>query len=254
MVDWRDEGVVLGVRRHGETALILEAMTLAHGRHLGFVHGGRSRRMQPVLQPGNTVALAWRARLDEQLGTYAVEPLASRTAALLESPRALAGVAHLGALLRLLPERDPQPGLYAALPLLLDRLGDGALAPALMVRFELELLRALGFAPDLAACALTGTTVDLAYVSPRSGRAASRLAGAPHAAKLLALPRFLAEPQAGAPPDAAEVAAGRRLTGHFLARDLFTPRGQPLPDARRAFFDAATRRTNTELAAPPGAG
>src|SRR5918912_2924047 len=106
---WSDDAIVLGARRHGESSVILELMTRAHGRHLGLVHRGRSRRLQPVLQPGNTVHAVWRARLDEHLGTYAVEGGDTRSARLIASPLALYGVAALAALLRLLPERDPHP-------------------------------------------------------------------------------------------------------------------------------------------------
>src|SRR5918911_2083159 len=134
-MQWSDDGLVLGARRHGETSVILELMTREHGRHLGLVHGGRSRRLQPVLQPGNTVQALWRARLDEHLGTYAVEGEDLRSARLIGSPLALYGVATMAALLRLLPERDPHPGLFEAAAVLLDHLDDPAVAPGLFVRF-----------------------------------------------------------------------------------------------------------------------
>jgi DNA repair protein RecO (recombination protein O) len=240
-MEWRDEGIVIGVRRHGENSMIVEAMTRAHGRHLGLVRGGRSTRLQSALQPGNSLGLVWRARLDEHLGAYAVEPLAMRAGRLIASGLALSGVVYLGALLRLLPERDPHESLFQALELIADHLDEGALAPALVARFEAQVLAECGFALDLERCAATGGRDDLVYVSPKSGRALSAAAGAPWRDRLLPLPAFL-RPGVPAPaPEAAEIADAFRLTGHFLARDLFAPRGLPMPDARRAFLAAATK-------------
>jgi len=111
-MEWRDEGLIIGIRRHGESAAIVEVMTRDHGRHLGMVRGGRSQRMQPVLQPGNSVSCVWRARIEEQMGTLTVEPIRTRAAMIMGSGLALQGVNLLGALLRLLPERDPLPALF----------------------------------------------------------------------------------------------------------------------------------------------
>ncbi len=238
-MEWRDEGIVIGLRRHGESSAIVEAMTRAHGRHLGLVRGGRSPRLAAALQPGNTLVLVWRARLDEHLGAYGVEPLKLRAGRLLPSALALAGIGYLGELLRLLPERDPHEGLFEALAAIADHLDDAAIAPALVARFEARILSECGYALDLTACAATGAREALIYVSPKSGRAVSASAGAPWRDKLLPLPGFL-RPEVGAPtPDAAAVADAFRLTGFFLLRDLFAPRGLPLPDSRRAFLAAA---------------
>src|SRR3954471_20803475 len=120
-MEWTDEGIILGVRRHAEANAILELMTRGHGRHLGLVRGGAGSRMRPVLQPGNSVSAVWRARLDEHLGTYVVEGLRSRMATLLDSSHALHGVTHLAALARLLPERDPHPIVYVTLHDIMDQ-------------------------------------------------------------------------------------------------------------------------------------
>jgi DNA repair protein RecO (recombination protein O) len=231
-MQWTDDALVLSARRHGESGVILEAMTAGHGRHLGLVHGGRSRRMQPVLQPGNRVRLTWRARLDEGLGSFAVEPLESRLARLIASGLALNGLAHLGALLRLLPERDPHPALYEAAGILVDHLDDAGIAPPLMVRFELAILAELGFGLDLGACAATGSNDALAYVSPRTGRAVSASAGEPFRDRLLTLPAFL---HAGGAPGPDGVAEGFTLTGYFLDRHVWGPRGLGPPEARARF-------------------
>jgi DNA repair protein RecO (recombination protein O) len=238
-MQWRDEGIVIGLRRHGETSVVVEAMTRRHGRHMGLVRGGRAARLSGVLQPGNTLDLIWRARLDEHLGAFQAEALRMRAGRFLPHALALTGLSYLGALMRLLPERDPHEALYEALSATLETLDDGALAPAMMARFEAALLGESGYALDLSKCALTGVTEGLAYVSPRSGRAVSAAAAAPWLEKLLPLPPFLAGDLGRGMPDAQDLAAAFHLTGHFLRRDLFLPRGQDLPDARRAFLVAA---------------
>jgi DNA repair protein RecO (recombination protein O) len=236
-MQWGDDGIVLGVRRHGESSVILEAMTREHGRHLGLVRGGRSRRLQPVLQPGNLVRLAWRARIDEHLGAYAVEGVTLHAARFMRSRLALFAVTHVAGLLRLLAERDPHPALYDVLPGLLDQLDDPRRAPALVASFEIVMLEELGFGLDLSRCASTGSTEDLAFVSPRTGRAVSREAGRPFAERLFRLPPFLLA--GDAPPSAEDIADAFRLAGHFLERDVFAPRGLAMPEGRRALVEAA---------------
>ena len=261
-MQWTEEGIVLGARRHGEANAIVELMTRAHGRHFGLVRGGGGSRLRPVLQPGNVVSATWRARLDEHLGHYAVEGVRLRAAAFLPAPHALYGLNHLAALVRLLPERDPHPSVHDALEAVLDHLTDVAVAGPLALRFELQMLAELGFGLDLARCAVTGGTADLVYVSPKSGRAVSRTAGEAWQDRLLALPAFLA-PSQPSPASAGEsgaerrgrelivrdreevspdeLAAGFALTGFFLARHLFEPRGLALPGSRAHFLNAVLR-------------
>jgi DNA repair protein RecO (recombination protein O) len=235
-MEWRDEGLIIGIRKYGETSVILEAMTPAHGRHFGLVRGGRSRRMRPVLQPGNHVSLTWRARLDEHLGLYAVEMTEPRASRLMTSAAALHGLNLLAALLRLLAERDPHSGLYEAATLVADHLHDEKIAPALLVRFELAILGELGFGLDLSRCAATGGTCDLIYVSPKTGRAVSRQAGAPYHDKLLRLPDFLRSAAIAERPAPSDLRDAFKLTAYFLERDVFAPRGLNLPDTRRAYL------------------
>jgi DNA repair protein RecO (recombination protein O) len=236
-MQWTDEGIVLGVKRHGEGSAILELMTREHGRHLGLVRGGAGSRMRPILQPGNRVSATWRARLDEHLGNYTVEGLELAAAAFLAIAQAVYGVTHLGALCRLLPERDPHPQIYAALDEVLAGLMDAGVAGPNVVRFELQILAELGFGLDLGTCAATGTTLELTYISPKSGRAVSREPGQPWRDKLLRLPGFLGETSAGE-PSAADLSDGFAVTGFFLLRHVFEPRGLPLPDARASFISA----------------
>jgi DNA repair protein RecO (recombination protein O) len=243
-MQWHDEAIILGSRRHGETSVILETMTRAHGRHLGLVRGGRSLRRQPILQAGNSVSLVWRARLDEHLGHYTVEGTALRAARFMASPVALNGLGVVAALLRLLPERDPHPALFEALTVMTEHLDDADLAPALLVRFELAMLGELGFGLDLTSCAATGATQQLIYVSPKSGRAVSAGAGEPYRDKLFALPPFLRDGFVDREPTTDEIRAAFMLTGHFLAKDVFAPRGLSLPDARAALIGMLGRVTS----------
>lgn len=241
-MEWTDDGIVLGVRRHGESSAIVELLTRAHGRHLGLVRGAAGARLRPVLQPGNTVRAVWRARLDEHLGTYAIEGLTFRAANLLTTPHAVYGVTHLAALARLLPERDPHEDIYERVEQILEDFEDAGGAAIHLVRFELTILTELGFGLDLENCAATGETTDLVYVSPKSGNAVSRTAGAPWRDRLLPLPAFLREfgdGPAGWTDD--DIQDGFRLTGLFLLRHVLEPRGQGHSDARDGFINAVAR-------------
>jgi DNA repair protein RecO (recombination protein O) len=238
-MEWTDDGIVLGTRRHGEANAIAELMTYSHGRHLGLVRGGASSRLRPVLQPGNTLRLTWRARLDEHLGHYTVEPLRLHAASQFAAAHVVYGVTHLAALCRLLPERDPHPDVHDRLVEILDHLDDRLAAAARVVRFELQMLAELGFGLDLESCAATGAVSELAFVSPKSGRAVCRVAGEPWQERLLRLPRFLSEQGAPSPDD---VADGFALTGFFLARHVLEPRGLAFADAREGFVAAVLGR------------
>jgi DNA repair protein RecO (recombination protein O) len=240
-MQWTDEGIVLGVRRHGETSVILELMTRARGRHLGLVRGGgANKRLRGVLQPGNSLRATWRARLDDHLGNYAVEGINLRAAGFLAAAHAVHGVTHLAALCRLLAEREPHARIHGALEEILDALDDPAAVAPMVAQFELAFLAELGFGLDLSSCAATGTTEDLIYVSPRSGRAVSRAGGEAYREKLMRLPDFLREDTE--PRSAADLADAFTLTGFFLERHAFAPRGLSLPDARGRFVSAVLVR------------
>jgi DNA repair protein RecO (recombination protein O) len=259
-MNWSDEGVILSVRAHGETAAVVELMTRAHGRHLGLVHGGKSRRLRPVLQIGNHVDATWKARLADHLGHMSVELRRGYAAAVMEDAAGLAGLSSLCALSRLLPERDPHPSLYEVTLFVLGFLDEPAVWPALMVRWEMALLDELGFGLDLSTCAATGARDGLVYVSPKSGRAVSEAAGEPYQDRLLALPAFLAKAtRAGRGPalerkeaaiTEADIAAGLELTGHFLETRVLGPRGEVMPDARVRLRELIARHAN---APKPGA-
>ncbi len=229
-MEWRDEGVLLSARPHGESSVIAEVFTAAHGRHAGVVRGGASRKQAAHLQPGGQVAVTWRARLDDQLGTFVVEPLRARVGVLGDAAR-LAAMTSACALLRLaLPERDPHASLWRATVAFLDVLeaGQGPWAGAYL-RWELGLLDDAGFGLDLTRCAVTGATEGLVYVSPRSGRAVSAAGAGDWADRLLPLPDSLRSGEEG-------VVQGLSVTAHFLTRALSRPtqsRDAPtLPEAR----------------------
>lgn len=243
MIEWRDEGLVLAVRPHGETSAILEVLTRGHGRHAGVVRGGASRRLAAALQPGTGLALEWRARLEDHIGSFTVEPLRSR-AHLLSDRLALAGLMSACALLRAaLPEREPQPALWTATLDLFDRLGTPGWTSAYL-RWELRLLDGLGYGLDLTACAVTGATEGLAYVSPKTGRAVTRAGAGDWADRLLPLPQGIGGAATLAPES---IAQGLALTGHFLDRGLRPVlQDKPLPEARVRLVDLLARPAGSD--------
>jgi DNA repair protein RecO (recombination protein O) len=230
-MEWTDEGVILSVRPHGETSAVLELFTRQHGRHLGLVHGGRSRKLRPILQIGNHVDATWKARLADNLGHYSIELTKGFAASIMDDAGALAALTSIAALAHLLPERDPHPNLFEVTLFVLGFLDEPAVWPALVVRWELALLEELGFGLDLGSCAATGKTTDLIYVSPRSGRAVSAEAGEPYKDRLLALPPFLlGDTSSSVTPE--HLRAGFALTGHFLDARVLRPREMELPETR----------------------
>ncbi len=237
-MDWRDQGLLLSTRTHGETSAIIEVLTAAHGRHAGVVRGGASRKMAATLQPGTGLALEWRARLDDHIGTFTVEPLRSR-AHLLSDRLALAGLMSVCALLRVaLPEREPHPVLWPVTLALVDALG-GPDWTQIYLRWELRLLDELGFGLDLTACAVTGVTEGLAFVSPKTGRAVSRAGAGEWADRLLPLPSGLT---GAAALSSGDVLQGLQLTGFFLDRGLRPVlQDRPLPEARLRLVDLLSR-------------
>jgi DNA repair protein RecO (recombination protein O) len=247
-MQWSDEALILSVRPHGETAAVVELFTPRHGRHLGFVHGGRSRKLRPVLQIGNHVDATWKGRLADQLGHFSLELRRGHAAQSMSDALTLAGLTSMAALLRLLPERDPHPNLYELTMFVLSYLDDATVWPALYARWELALLDELGFGLDLSACAATGASEGLVYVSPKSGRAVSAVAGEPYRDRLLPLPAFL-RGGATASVTPADVALALDLTGRFLEERALGPRDLTMPEARARLAELIRR----EAAAAPTA-
>lgn len=234
-MEWRDEGAVLAVRRHGENAAIVEVFTRNHGRHAGVVRGGASRKFSAILQPGTHLDLTWRARLEDHLGAFTVDPIRTRST-VLQNRLTLAGLNAICALLKFaLPEREAHPDLWQRSTILLDLLGATDAWPLAYLRWELALLEELGFGLDLTKCAVTGSRDDLIYVSPRTGRAVSQTGAGEWADKLLPLPNcFLGQ----GPVEDAEILDGLQTTGYFLEHRLAPALGHiPLPPARQRLID-----------------
>ena len=229
-MEWHDRAFVLNARRHGESAAIVELLTGEHGRHAGLVRGGQSPKLRPVLQPGNEVTAVWRGRLSEHLGTIACELVRPHAAGLLDDPERLAALTAAAALVAAaLPEREPYPDVFASFEGLLRALDFGSGLAGSYVGWERDLLAGLGFGLDLGRCAVSEVTTDLAYVSPRTGRAVSRAAGLPYRDKLLLLPAFLWRDE---PADRRQIEFGMKLTEYFLVHHVFAPQGRTLPAAR----------------------
>ncbi|HET7335517.1 MAG TPA: DNA repair protein RecO [Rhizomicrobium sp.] len=244
-MEWSDDAIVLSVRAHGETSAIVETLTRDHGRHMGLVRGGASRKSRAVLQPGNSLHVVWRARLSEHLGSFAAEPAHSRAGSLLERRDSLAGLNAFTQIAgAVLPERERHAPVFAAGEMLLNAMEDHELAEwgALYVRWEVGVLNELGFGLDLSSCAATGVTDDLIYVSPRSGRAVSRAGGAPYAERMLSLPPFLLGTQ-NVGPTIDDVRTGLALTAHFLAERVLKPNGKTMPPGRVRLEELASRES-----------
>ena len=233
-MEWRGQGVLLTVRKHGETSVIINALSKDHGHYAGLIKGGMSRRMQPVLQPGAQLDLVWRARLHEHLGFFRVELVKSRAPGVFHDRLALAGYSSTCALAAwLLPEREPNVEIYEATVGLLDRAGHATDWLAGYVRWELHLLKCLGYGLQLHKCAATGTSRDLVYVSPKSGRAVSRKAAGQWANRLLPLPPVLLGQEAAGQ---LEISEALQTTGYFLKRALIAQRNvNTMPEARNRF-------------------
>ena len=239
-MEWQDEGVLIAMRAHGEASAIIEVFTAAHGRHAGVVRGGASRKQAAIMQTGTQLAVTWRARLEDHIGSYTVEPLQSR-AGLLADRLALAGLSSICALLRVaLPERDAHLALWRTTMALLAALEHDPDWPALYLRWELTLLEDMGFGLDLSRCAVSGARDDLAFVSPKTGRAVSRAGAGEWADRLFPLPACLL---GQGPVIGAELIQGLAITGHFLSRELTDVLGnRPMPEARERLLALLEKR------------
>lgn len=251
-MEWSDEGIVIGHRAHGETGVVAEVFTRAHGRCLGFVHGGRSRKLRPVLQVGNCVQVTWRARLADNLGHFSLELAQGFAAELMAHPAGLSAISTMAEHVRLLPERDPHPNLFEITHFVLSYLDDDSVWPALFVRWELALLQEFGAGLDFSQCAATGRTDGLIYVSPKSGRAVSREAGAPYADRLFELPPFL-RPGDNRRTELADVLGALRMTAHFLETRVLADVGRNLPEPRARMIRALERQMADRRSEPEAA-
>jgi DNA repair protein RecO (recombination protein O) len=246
-MDWDLPAIVLAIRPYGESDLIATLVTREHGAHRGLVRGGASRAQSGLWQPGNFLQARWIARISDQLGSFRAEPVHATAASVMDDPLALAMLTAVCAEAEdALPEREPHEAVFAGMVALLPRLVLGQAALPEFIQWELTLLADLGYGLDLTSCAMTGATENLAFVSPKTGRAVTAEAAGIWSNRLLRLPRFLTEvvPSGSKAPSTPEARStpedwrdGMRLTGHFLARDLFGARHRPLPMARQMLYD-----------------
>ncbi len=239
MIEWRDQGILLSARKHGETSIIAEVFCSDKGRHAGVIRGGTSRKLAPVLQPGAQLDVIWKARLEEHIGSYQVEPLRSRAAQAMGDPLALAGMTSTLALLSFaLPEREAHSALYDTSVTLLDLICATDAWPLAYLRWEVQLLEELGFGLDLHQCAVTGDTEGLRFVSPKSGRAVADHAAGEWKARLLPLvPCMVGDGQA----DNADIAQGLRTTGYFIEKWVAAGQHRPVPEARKRLVERLLR-------------
>ncbi|RKQ71447.1 DNA replication and repair protein RecO [Litorimonas taeanensis] len=234
-MDWVDTGYILSTQKHGETSAIIDVFTQDHGRHKGLVRGGISRKMRPVLQPGNYVNVEWRGRLSEQLGYYVVEAIDSRAAELMDDRLSLTGLNAMTAMCReMLPERERHFDIYNVFQIVLSNLHEVSIWPALYIRWEAGLLSALGYGLDFTRCAATGRNDNLTHISPRSGRAVSASAAEPYLDKLLRLPPFMRGENTSTPED---ILDGLKLTGYFLETRVQWELNRTLPEARQQLVE-----------------
>ncbi|MCR9269907.1 MAG: DNA repair protein RecO [Hyphomonadaceae bacterium] len=232
-MEWRDQALILGGRRFGESGLILDVLTATKGRRSGLVYGGASRKKRAQFEPGNTVELSWSGRLEEQLGRFTVaEVVTSRAGRYLDRPEALSAINTIAALLRGAVDEGDAAGsaLYKPTSLLLDALETWPVWPALYARWELGLLSALGFGLDLDKCALSGANDGLTHVSPKTGRAVRGSEAETYVDRLFSLPAFLIDSRALAMAE--DIEAALNLTGYFLEERLFSAVHKPIPAER----------------------
>lgn len=235
-MQWRADGYVLTVRRHGETSAVLEILTREYGRYAGLVRGAGGKRLRGILQPGSLLHVSWRARLSEHLGLFVIEDAATNIAPLLDNPLALSGLTGASSIISTtVPERESHQRLFDAFAMLIANLHNPEIWPALYVRLEVGILAELGYGLDFSKCAATGATKNLTHVSPRTGRAVCSQAAAPYLDKLLALPEFLTESPSTLQSD--DIKNGLALTGYFLERRVLWPVNKQLPDARARMKD-----------------
>jgi DNA repair protein RecO (recombination protein O) len=241
MAEWSDRAISLGLRRFGETGAILEVFARGQGRRRGLIYGGASRTKRAPMQAGNTLAVTWKARVEDSLGFFSLaETEYERAAVHMADAEALAALSAITELLAAaLPEGEAKPALYDAAETLLDQLGNEDVWPALFVRWELGLLTMLGYGLDLSRCAVSGANDGLTHVSPKSGRAVRGSEAGEFLDRLLPLPTFLIDSRAPASP--VDIHSGFRLTGHFLANRLFADLNKPVPDARMLMIDRLER-------------
>ena len=219
-MNFEDIGIVMSVRRHGESAGILELITKSHGRHLGLVRGYQSKSNKSILQPGSTINFNWRSRLSEHLGVFTFELHTSRSLNLMKNKFAIFILQNLISHLRLLPERENITEIYNQTEAVLDQSHENFELVKSFILWELMYLKEIGYGIDISECAVTKSKDNLKYVSPKSGRAVTQEIGLPYKDKLLEIPEFIYDAKY---TDRDDLLKGLLLTEFFLKRDVYKP-------------------------------
>ena len=242
-MEWRSVGILLAARKHGETSLIIDTFCPGHGRYLGVVKGGASRKFAPILQVGAQLDLTWKARLQDHLGSFKVELVRARTVHAMSDRILAAGLTSVSTILsRVLPERQAYDNFYRTTEDLLDLLNQPVIWPMAYLRWELELLTVLGYGLDLSKCAVSGSTENLRYVSPRTGRAISEQAAGEWVPKLLHLPSIILEGSGNSD----SIIDGLKLTGYFLTKKVFNELSVRSPvSERKRFVDLLSQKASS---------
>lgn len=154
-----------------ESSLLVELFSTEQGRIGAIARGARRPRSEFArLQPWQLYLVDWRGRGDlatliqaEENGPFLhLNPLAT-----------LCGFYMNELVLRLLTRWDPHPDLFFAYQTGLGDLAGAAPADWVLRRFELALLQAIGFGPDLEHCRQCGARIssetDTWYYAPKEG-------------------------------------------------------------------------------------
>ncbi len=242
-MEWRSDGILLATRKHGETSLIIDTFCPGHGRYSGVVKGGASRKFAPILQVGAQLDLTWKARLQNHLGSFKVELIRARTVHAMSDRVLTAGVISVSTILsKVLPERQPYDSFYRTTEDLLDLLSQPNVWPLAYLHWELELLTVLGYGLDLSKCAVTGSTENLRYVSPKTGRAISEKAAGQWVPKLLHLPSIIIKGS----DNSDGISDGLKLTGYFLKKKVFNEFSVRSPvSERQRFVDLLSQKASS---------
>lgn len=237
-MEWEGAGILLDTSPYGEGD-VLATLLAEGGLWRGLAKGGASRRQAAIWQRGNILSARWVARTDQQLGAFTAELVRPVAALAMHEPQSLAILNAACALAAgALPEREASPLSFAGLLRLFAGIDIPGFALPELCRWEVALLRELGFGLNLSG---GGGNDRLAYVSPRTGRAVTLSEAGEWVDRLLPLPEFLiAEGEAERDTSPADCLAALRLTGHFLARDVFGARHRPLPPARAQLYDSVS--------------
>lgn len=230
-----DEGYIVNLRKYGENSVIVTIVSKKHGLIKGFVRGGLSKRNLGLYQVGNLISVDCYARIEENMLSFKTELLSSTAVNFMSSPNKLAALAALCSLcVSCLPEHEDLERFYYYIDSFFQLITE----PNWLVHyafFEFYLLEYLGIGLDLSECADTGSTENLEYVSPRSGKAVCAESGAPYRDKLFFYPHFIVDKNYT--PNRSKVADLLKMTGFFLNKNFFQIHNLKFPPNRASLLE-----------------